>query len=49
MGRAVAGLAVDPHLMEKSGQVWVTAALAQEYGFVDIDGKRVVPATLASA
>lgn len=46
VGRAVAGLAVDPHLMEKSGQVWVTAALADLYGFTDIDGKRVIPATL---
>lgn len=46
VGRAVAGLAVDPHVMEKSGQVWVTAALADLYGFADIDGKRVIPATL---
>lgn len=49
VGRAVAGLAVDPHLMEKSGQVWVTAVLADEYGFTDIDGKRIIPATLATA
>jgi NAD(P)-dependent dehydrogenase (short-subunit alcohol dehydrogenase family) len=49
VGRAVAGLAVDPHLMDKTGQVWVTAVLAGEYGFTDIDGKRIIPATLATA
>jgi hypothetical protein len=32
--------------MDKSGQVHVTAALAAEYGYADIDGKVIVPARL---
>jgi dehydrogenase/reductase SDR family member 1 len=46
IGRAVAGLANDPTLMEKSGKVFVAAALALEYGFTDIDGKQPRPLTL---
>jgi NAD(P)-dependent dehydrogenase (short-subunit alcohol dehydrogenase family) len=46
IGRAVAGLANDPHLMQKSGQVLIAAALALEYGFTDIDGKQPRPLTL---
>jgi dehydrogenase/reductase SDR family protein 1 len=49
IGRAVAALAGDPQLMEKSGQVLVAAALALEYGFTDIDGKQPRPLTLADA
>lgn len=45
IGRAVAGLANDPALMEKSGKVHVVAALALEYGFTDIDGKQPRPLT----
>jgi dehydrogenase/reductase SDR family member 1 len=47
IGRAVAALAADPNIMQKSGQVLVAAALAQEYGFTDIDGKQPRPLTLA--
>lgn len=46
IGRAVAALANDPNLMQKSGQVLVAAALALEYGFTDIDGKQPRPLTL---
>jgi dehydrogenase/reductase SDR family member 1 len=46
IGRAVAALASDPQIMMKSGQVLVAAALAQEYGFTDIDGKQPRPLTL---
>lgn len=49
IGRAVAALAADPNIMEKSGQVLVAAALAQEYGFTDIDGKQPRPLTLEEA
>jgi NAD(P)-dependent dehydrogenase (short-subunit alcohol dehydrogenase family) len=49
IGRAVAALAADPKVMEKSGQVLVAAALAQEYGFADVDGKRPRPLTLEEA
>ena len=48
-GRAVAALAADPQRMEKSGRVLVTAALALEYGFTDVDGKQPRPLTLAEA
>ena len=46
IGRAVAALANDPNIMQKSGQVLVAAALALEYGFTDIDGKQPRPVTL---
>jgi NAD(P)-dependent dehydrogenase (short-subunit alcohol dehydrogenase family) len=45
-GRAVAALATDPNVMQKSGQVLVTAALGLEYGFTDVDGKQPRPLTL---
>lgn len=47
IGRAVAALAVDPEITSKSGQVVIAAALAQEYGFTDIDGKQPAPLTVA--
>jgi dehydrogenase/reductase SDR family protein 1 len=46
IGRAVAALASDSNVMQKSGQVFVAAALAQEYGFTDVDGKQPRPLTL---
>jgi dehydrogenase/reductase SDR family protein 1 len=46
IGRAVAALAADPQLMQKSGQVLVAAALALEFGFSDVDGKQPQPLTL---
>ncbi|HJL14544.1 MAG TPA: SDR family NAD(P)-dependent oxidoreductase [Sandaracinaceae bacterium LLY-WYZ-13_1] len=39
-GRAVAALASDPRVMDKSGTVQVVAELAEEYGFDDVDGTR---------
>lgn len=39
VGRAVAALAADSDVMTKSGQLLLAAELAQEYGFVDIDGR----------
>lgn len=42
-GRAVAALAADPAIMERSGQTFVVARLAQEYEFDDIDGTRPAP------
>jgi dehydrogenase/reductase SDR family protein 1 len=47
VGRAVAALATDPDVLSKSGRVVVAAALAEEYGFTDIDGKQPRPLTLA--
>jgi dehydrogenase/reductase SDR family protein 1 len=39
-GRAVAALAADAKLMEKTGRWLITAELAEEYGFSDVDGKQ---------
>lgn len=41
IGRAVAFLAADPEIMEKSGKVVTVGDLAQEYGFTDIDGRQI--------
>lgn len=48
-GRAVAALAADPQVMEKSGQVLVAAALGLEYGFTDIDGRQPRPLSVEEA
>ena len=48
IGRAVAALSEDPNVMEKSGLVFVAAALAREYGFTDVDGRQPRPLTLES-
>jgi dehydrogenase/reductase SDR family protein 1 len=47
IGRAIAALAADPHVLRYTGQVLVAAAVALEYGFTDIDGKSPRPLTLA--
>jgi NAD(P)-dependent dehydrogenase (short-subunit alcohol dehydrogenase family) len=41
LGRAVAALAGDPQVLEKTGEVLRVADLAKEYGFTDIDGRQV--------
>ena len=46
IGRAVAAMAHDSNIIQKTGSVLVAAALAQEYGFKDIDGKQPRPLTL---
>ena len=40
LGQAIAHLAVDPRLMEKSGHIQLIAELADEYGLVEADGKK---------
>jgi NAD(P)-dependent dehydrogenase (short-subunit alcohol dehydrogenase family) len=47
IGRAVAALAGDPDVIRRSGSVLVAAALADEYGFTDVDGRQPRPLTLA--
>jgi NAD(P)-dependent dehydrogenase (short-subunit alcohol dehydrogenase family) len=42
LGRAVASLAADPKILQKSGEVLTVGQLAKEYGFTDVDG-RVIP------
>jgi NAD(P)-dependent dehydrogenase (short-subunit alcohol dehydrogenase family) len=37
-GRAVAALSADPRRHERTGEVLVSRALADEYGFTDVDG-----------
>ena len=46
IGRAVAALAADANVIEKTGRVLVAASLAREYGFGDVDGKTPAPLTL---
>jgi len=46
-GRAVVALASDPDVLRYTGKVLVSAALAKEYGFTDIDGTIPRPLTLA--
>lgn len=48
IGLAIASLASDPALMERSGQVLVAAKLALELGVTDIDGRQPVPLTLGT-
>lgn len=43
VGRAVAALASDPEIMDRSGQILVAAELAREYGFTDTDGTQPEP------
>lgn len=47
IGRAIAALASDNQIMEKSGLTLIAAQLAQEYGFSDIDGKQPRPLSVA--
>jgi NAD(P)-dependent dehydrogenase (short-subunit alcohol dehydrogenase family) len=38
LGRAVASLAGDPEVMQRTGEVLTAAELARDYGFTDVDG-----------
>ncbi|HEY0101124.1 MAG TPA: SDR family oxidoreductase [Pyrinomonadaceae bacterium] len=40
VGRAIAALAADPRVMDKSGGVYGSWTLSEEYGFTDVDGNR---------
>jgi NAD(P)-dependent dehydrogenase (short-subunit alcohol dehydrogenase family) len=40
VGRAVAALAADPNLPAKSGGLYSSWGLSEEYGFTDVDGSR---------
>jgi NAD(P)-dependent dehydrogenase (short-subunit alcohol dehydrogenase family) len=44
-GRAVAALAVDSRVMDRSGGVFKSGELARDYGFTDVDGTRPEPFT----
>jgi NAD(P)-dependent dehydrogenase (short-subunit alcohol dehydrogenase family) len=43
VGRAVAALAADSNVMEKSGRILYVGDLAREYGFTDVDGRLIPP------
>ena len=47
IGRAVAALAGDPNVHRRSGSLLVAAALAEEYGFTDTDGRQPRPLSFA--
>lgn len=40
VGRAIAALATDPNIMAKTGGVYSSWGLSDEYGFTDIDGRQ---------
>jgi len=41
IGRAVAALAADPKAARRNGELLWAFALAEEYEFTDIDGRRI--------
>jgi dehydrogenase/reductase SDR family member 1 len=47
IGRTIAALAADPDVMRHSGKILVAAAVAREYGVIDIDSKEPRPLTIA--
>ena len=48
LGRAIVALASNPRVLDKSGELLEVGALAQEYGFTDLDGTQPAPFRLAS-
>lgn len=40
IGRAIAALAADPHVLDRAGGIFSSWGLAEEYGFCDIDGRQ---------
>jgi NAD(P)-dependent dehydrogenase (short-subunit alcohol dehydrogenase family) len=40
VGRAVAALAADPRVLDRTGQLFSSWGLARDYGFTDYDGRR---------
>lgn len=43
VGRAIAALAADPDVINRSGNIQQAALLARDYGFTDVDGTQPVP------
>jgi NAD(P)-dependent dehydrogenase (short-subunit alcohol dehydrogenase family) len=41
LGRAVAALAADANVLQKTGKIHFVADLAREYGFTDVDGRYI--------
>ena len=40
VGRAVAALAADARMLDRTGQLWSSWELSRDYGFTDVDGRR---------
>jgi hypothetical protein len=49
VGRAVAAVASDPQMVRKSGGIYTARELADEYGFMDLNGRRPDHAILDEA
>ena len=49
VGRTVAALAADSHVVRKSGGIYATRALSEEYGFSDVGAIRPDYAVLDAA
>ena len=49
IGRLIAALAADPNVSSRNAAIPVAAAIAEEYGVTDVDGRRPRPLTLADA
>ncbi len=47
IGRVVAAMHADPHVMSRSGTIVVAARAALDYGVVDVDGRQPPVLTLA--
>jgi hypothetical protein len=45
-GRAIAALASDPGVLDRTGETLTAGDLAREYGFTDIDGTQPSPFAL---
>ena len=43
LGRAIAALAADPDVIERSGRLLTAGELARAYGFTDVDGRQPEP------
>jgi NAD(P)-dependent dehydrogenase (short-subunit alcohol dehydrogenase family) len=41
IGRAVAALAADPNVIQKTGKIHFVGDLAREYAFTDVDGRSI--------
>ncbi|QVK17093.1 SDR family NAD(P)-dependent oxidoreductase [Mycoplasmatota bacterium] len=48
IGLAVAALATDLNVMEKSGTKQIAAQIALDYGYTDIDGKQPIPLNISN-
>jgi NAD(P)-dependent dehydrogenase (short-subunit alcohol dehydrogenase family) len=48
LGRAVAALAANPRVLDKTGEVLTVGDLARAYGFTDIDGTQPPPFRMPS-